>query len=144
MKGVWYPSPTLYVLKLSGSCLGSSSRKWQLWLSGCTSGHRIFFFFLPCEACGILVPQPGIEPTLPALEARSPNHWTAREVPASAWDFDASVCCFHLGDVDKWRNTERALNMMPLQPNCPTLLLDSWLSAEFSQQAKPSSDRLGP
>ena len=99
MKGVWYLSPTLYVLKLSGFCLGSSSRKWHLWLSGCTSGHWLSFFFWPCEACGILVPQPGIEPRLLALEAQSPNHWTAREVPVSAWDFDASVCCFHLGDV---------------------------------------------
>ena len=31
-------------------------------------------------ACGILVPQPRIEPTPRALEAQSPNHWTAREV----------------------------------------------------------------
>ena len=31
--------------------------------------------------CGILVPQPGIEPTPPAEEAQSLNHWTAREVP---------------------------------------------------------------
>ena len=32
------------------------------------------------SACRILVPRPGIEPILPALGARSPNHWTAREV----------------------------------------------------------------
>ena len=31
-------------------------------------------------ACGILAPQPGIEPAFPALEAWSLNHWTAREV----------------------------------------------------------------
>ena len=31
-------------------------------------------------ACGILVPQPGIEPAPPALEARSLNHWTTGEV----------------------------------------------------------------
>ena len=41
-----------------------------------------FFFFKLCpEACRILLPQPGIEPALPSLEARGPNHWTAREVP---------------------------------------------------------------
>ena len=34
-------------------------------------------------ACEILVPQPGIEPTPPALEAQSLNHWTTREVPPS-------------------------------------------------------------
>ena len=29
---------------------------------------------------GILVPQPGIEPVTPVVEAQSLNHWTAREV----------------------------------------------------------------
>ena len=43
------------------------------------------FYFWPCHvACGILVPQPGIEPVPPAMEARSPNHQTAREVPCGA------------------------------------------------------------
>ena len=37
-------------------------------------------FWPHCAACGILVPQPGIEPVPPAVEAWSPNHWTAREV----------------------------------------------------------------
>ena len=32
-------------------------------------------------ACGILVPQPGIELAPPALEAQSLNHGTCREVP---------------------------------------------------------------
>ena len=32
-----------------------------------------------CEACGILVPQPGIEPGPWAVKVWSPNHWTARE-----------------------------------------------------------------
>ena len=32
-------------------------------------------------ACGILVPQPGIEHAPAAVEARSLNHWTDREVP---------------------------------------------------------------
>ena len=30
---------------------------------------------------GILVPQQDSEPAHPALEARSHNHWTTREVP---------------------------------------------------------------
>ena len=38
-------------------------------------------FFQPGHAaCGVLVPQPGIEPAPPALEAQSFNHWTTREV----------------------------------------------------------------
>ena len=41
----------------------------------------LFNFWLHCMACRILVPRPGIEPTPPAVEAWSLNHWTTREVP---------------------------------------------------------------
>ena len=45
-----------------------------------------FFFFLIFwphpSVYRILVPQPGMEPESPAVEAQSLNHWTAREVPA--------------------------------------------------------------
>ena len=37
--------------------------------------------FFWCVACGILVPQPEIEPTPPAVEAQSLTHWTTRKVP---------------------------------------------------------------
>ena len=38
--------------------------------------------FCSCPAaCGILVPQPGIQPVPPAVEAQSPNPWTTREFP---------------------------------------------------------------
>ena len=44
--------------------------------------YLFFFLIWPCcEACGILVSRPGIEPLVSALEAWSPNHWIAREVP---------------------------------------------------------------
>ena len=40
------------------------------------------FLFSPCRAaCGILVPQQGIEPGPLAVKAPSPNHWTARAFP---------------------------------------------------------------
>ena len=42
-----------------------------------------FFPFL--VACEILVSQPGIEPMPPAVEVRSLNHWTTREVPENSW-----------------------------------------------------------
>ena len=45
--------------------------------------HCIFKFFISLALlCGMLdlVPQPGIIPMLLAVEAQSPNHWTAREV----------------------------------------------------------------
>ena len=39
------------------------------------------FFFPHCMACGILVPPARIEPTPPALEVQSFNHWITKEVP---------------------------------------------------------------
>ena len=59
--------------------------------------HKFFFsflFFWPSHtACGILVPQPGIEPRLSAVIERSPNHWTPREFPISL--FSKSVSLFY-------------------------------------------------
>ena len=41
-----------------------------------------FIYFWPhLTACGILVPQPGIERRPLAVKAWSPNHWTFREFP---------------------------------------------------------------
>ena len=40
-----------------------------------------FFFFIALHAMRLLVPQPGTEPKLPAVEAWNFNHWTTREVP---------------------------------------------------------------
>ena len=39
------------------------------------------FWFLGQEACGILVPRPGIEPRISCPGRQSLNHWTAGEVP---------------------------------------------------------------
>lgn len=36
-----------------------------------------FLIWLSCVACGLIAPQPEIEPVTPALEAQSPNHCTA-------------------------------------------------------------------
>ena len=40
-----------------------------------------FLFWPRSVACGILVPQPGFEPTPLAVKTRSPNHQTTREFP---------------------------------------------------------------
>ena len=47
-------------------------------------------------ACRILVPQPGIKPVPPAVEAWSLNHWTAREVPGSQPFFISASTYHHL------------------------------------------------
>ena len=44
--------------------------------------------------CGILVPQPGIKPTPLAVEARSLNHWTARESPVQ-WLWSPCLTLYH-------------------------------------------------
>ena len=43
--------------------------------------EMLFIYRLCRAACEILAPQPGTERRPPALEAWSPNYWTAREVP---------------------------------------------------------------
>ena len=50
---------------------------------------NVYLFWLCHVACRTLVPRPEIEPTPHAVEARSPNHWTTREVP----EFIFSIRC---------------------------------------------------
>ena len=52
----------------------------------------VVFFWSHHMACGILVPQPGIKPMSPSVEARILNHWTTREVPEYACGRYGSVC----------------------------------------------------
>ena len=47
-------------------------------------------FFRPCRAARILVPWLGIELVPSAVEAQSPNHWTAREF-STMWSFNAPL-----------------------------------------------------
>ena len=49
------------------------------------------FLFSGREAYGILVPQPGIEPVTPALEAWSSNHWGSPTFSLSEKQ-ECSVC----------------------------------------------------
>ena len=52
----------------------------------------LFYFWPRRVACGVLVPRPGIKTGPSAVRARSPNHWTAREVPQRVFLF---VCLFY-------------------------------------------------
>ena len=48
-------------------------------LTLCFPFNIFIIYFWPCHvACGILVPEPGMEPVLPAVEAES-YHWTSRD-----------------------------------------------------------------
>ena len=54
-------------------------------LLGCLSSYSFFIFWprFGHAAYGILVPQPGVEPVPPAVEARRLQPWATREVPVS-------------------------------------------------------------
>ena len=52
--------------------------------------------FFDLEACGILLPQPGIEPTSPGLDVQSLNHWMATEV--------LKVLCFLIREKESSNN----------------------------------------
>lgn len=59
-----------------------------------------FFFFWPCRmACGLLVPQPEIEPWPLAVRAPRPIHWSARESPKMTlkWQKKLSVLRYREG-----------------------------------------------
>ena len=53
----------------------------------------IYLFWPCCTACGILVPQPGIEPWPSAVRAQSSNHWTAREFPKGYFLYCEILTC---------------------------------------------------
>ena len=50
-----------------------------------------------CTACGILIPPPGIELTLHAVEVWSPHHWTTKEVPHL--NFNLSIPIFNFQEL---------------------------------------------
>ena len=57
--------------------LGGNTVWTLIWAS-----RTFLFFFWPYHAaCGILVPQPGIEPRPSSVRPQSLNHWTARKFP---------------------------------------------------------------
>ena len=60
----------------------------------------LFFWWWACHvACGILVPQLGIELGSSAVRAWSPNHWTARELPQWVYNM-VTLCSF--GQLPVW------------------------------------------
>lgn len=54
-----------------------SAACWTLPTGTLVSAFILFIFGLCCEVWGILGPQPGIEPTPPAVKGQSLDHWTA-------------------------------------------------------------------
>ena len=64
---------------MSGAKKANSDGRWVQ--RGRQDRGLFFFLRLRPAAYRILVPQRGMEPTLPAVEAQSPSHWTTGEFP---------------------------------------------------------------
>ena len=91
--------------------------------------YSIFSFFGQV-ACGILVPQPGIEPEASALEARNLNHWTPGKSPEVLFP---THLAFHLAlGSQVWNNSSVFLCL--LWPwyltKCPLILVCPFLMTE--------------
>ena len=77
LQAMWVFAASSLTLQQSGGCRLASDNICML--NGALGMFHVFFFFT-CITwfVGILVSRAGIEPTLPALEAQSLNHWTTR------------------------------------------------------------------
>ena len=90
-------------------------------------------------ASGILVPQPGIKPTPPALETQNLNHWITRVVPRSnsQWSRTEMLAVIILG-----AGIRETLTLFVLL--CIFYLLTKdWVLPE-TQNAKPARGRIRP
>ena len=107
---------------------------------------------VPPTVCGILAPQPGIEPKPLAVEARSLNHWTTRREVSLLlfffflYSFLAQVitdlCHNHPQEFASCSNGRRSPWALPLETNvpgnpdprvpskkvCKKILFECWLS----------------
>ena len=85
-------------------------------------GKFLFNFQLQFPACRILVHPPGIKPGSPAVEAWSPNHWTAREFQQSSTLKGDPQGGAHLKENQLHGDTEpRVLREHPDGPSCREL-----------------------
>ena len=78
------PAETISCRILESLPLSTGTERGGEWICVYEKLSWILFFFLmfwPCSmACGMSVPQPGIEPLPSAVEAQSLNRWSTKEV----------------------------------------------------------------
>ena len=87
-----FPSQVCAAQNACGLCWGQSDNQPRDVLLVCplrlpAAGRALSPLLTPIfralhSACGILIPQPGIEPVSPVMEGQCLNHWTTREAPA--------------------------------------------------------------
>ena len=88
-----------------------------------SSIHLLTYVF----SLALLIPQPGVKPMPPAVEAWSPNHWTAREVPPPTCLLFFSLFSFIIiiivvDFVIHWNETAKGLHVFPIPIPPPTSL----------------------
>ena len=80
--------------------------------------HYLTLFFGHTVAFGTLVPQLGVEPVLPAVEAHILNHWTSSQVPylnfKSNMVFRKLVAMFHYRKFGDQIKKETKISTIPL------------------------------
>ena len=96
-------------------CLGSTI--------SCEFSGSFFFFGQFRAACGILVPQPEIQPRPLAVKAQSPNDWTTKEFPKQwfllyvGFDIYVSNTRFFLYDFCLWHHAKKVLSYLNIKWN---------------------------
>ena len=109
----------------------------------CSCFSYLLFGGRPCYSThGILVPQPGMEPMPPAVEAWSLNHWTFREVLFFFSNLNAlSLQCFSRGTGGSFHLVKEYLTLSGVSHESPCWCLKTRLICH--SLAKDSSESLG-
>ena len=122
-----------------------------MWVTNCPwspASISSFFkknFWPSHTACGILVPRPGIKPVPPAMEAQSPNHWTARGSPKyfTFWhNYELEESDLHSPVVRMVTDSQRALALASRDPAALYLKLTVKASHQSSQGWWPTTSCL--
>ena len=100
----------------------------------------VFWFWLHCAACGILVPQPGIAPRPLAVKAQSSNHWTTREFP---WLFFENFV-LTLSDMIKMTAASRIAEWVYVASNkIPVMIVKPFLKKWLTTNALDDTGKNG-
>lgn len=94
----------------------------------------LIYIIISAVLCRTLVPQPGIKPTAPAVEAQSPNHWTT-------WD---SLLVFFNADLFSLTNLNLQLKKKKkVSELAVPRLTEPWIIGEKKQNSGRQLPRVG-
>ena len=102
---------------------------------------HFFFCWLHLMACRILVPQPGIQRMLPAVEVQSVNHWTPEKVPGGHLYYMAKAAPGRPSHGDRQRWLGVKLGQADLQSDIPGH--GCWVCWFLASEIPKAADQLG-